>query len=164
MRSNPSELSVTTTPRRLALGHPRLPYHADSPDVTISHLKSHRLGRFPDQTLATVLTICERMKQSGNGVKTAVEPYGHAVRRNPVSPISTDRIVRTEIGGLPPTEEHRRVGTLAKGLEGAPGVHFNPVDIESIESTRIGRGEGFEPATPWSRTRFHSLLKSIKTC
>jgi hypothetical protein len=33
-----------------------------------------------DQTLATILTICELMKQSGNGVKVAVEAYEHAMK------------------------------------------------------------------------------------
>jgi hypothetical protein len=33
-----------------------------------------------DQTLATILTICELMKQSGNGVNTAVEAYERAMK------------------------------------------------------------------------------------
>jgi hypothetical protein len=51
-----------------------------------------------DQTLATILTICKLMKQSGNGVKTAVEAYEHAMKEV----IQYRRSVgQTEIGGLP---------------------------------------------------------------
>jgi hypothetical protein len=54
-----------------------------------------------DQTLATILTICDLMKQSGNGVKTAVESYQHAMKQV----IQYRRSVgQTEIGGLPPVE------------------------------------------------------------
>jgi hypothetical protein len=54
-----------------------------------------------DQTLATILTICELMKQSGNGVKTAVEAYEHAMKEV----IQYRRSVgQTEIGGLPRVE------------------------------------------------------------
>lgn len=51
-----------------------------------------------DQTLATILTICELMKQSGNGVKTAVEAYEHAMKEVIQYRRSTGQ---TEIGGLP---------------------------------------------------------------
>ena len=54
-----------------------------------------------DQTRATILTICEHMKQSGNGVKTAVEAYGHAMKEV----IQYRRSVgQSEIGGLPRVE------------------------------------------------------------
>jgi hypothetical protein len=51
-----------------------------------------------DQTLATILTICELMKQSENGVKTAVDAYERAMK----DVIQYRRSVgQTEIGGLP---------------------------------------------------------------
>ncbi len=51
-----------------------------------------------DQTLATILTICELMKQSGNGVKTAVDACERAMK----DVIQYRRSVgQTEIGGLP---------------------------------------------------------------
>jgi hypothetical protein len=51
-----------------------------------------------DQTLATILTICELMKQSGNGVKTAVEAYEHALKEV----VQYRRSIGlTEVGGLP---------------------------------------------------------------
>jgi hypothetical protein len=54
-----------------------------------------------DQTLATILTICELLKQNGNGVKTAVEAYDHAMKEV----IQYRRSVgQTEIGGLPQSE------------------------------------------------------------
>jgi hypothetical protein len=54
-----------------------------------------------DQTLATILTICELIKQNGNGVKTAVEAYDRAMKEV----IQYRRSVgQTEIGGLPQVE------------------------------------------------------------
>jgi hypothetical protein len=54
-----------------------------------------------DQTLATILTICELMKQGGNGVKTAVEAYEHAMKEV----IQYRRSIGlTELGGLPQVE------------------------------------------------------------
>lgn len=54
-----------------------------------------------DQTLATILTICELMKQRANGVKTAVEVYDHAMKEV----IQYRRSAGlTEIGGLPSVE------------------------------------------------------------
>jgi hypothetical protein len=51
-----------------------------------------------DQTLATILTICELMEQSENGVKTAVDAYERAMK----DVIQYRRSVgQTEIGGLP---------------------------------------------------------------
>ena len=54
-----------------------------------------------DQTLATILTICELMKQGGNGVKTAAETYEHAMKEV----IQYRRSIGlTEVGGLPQVE------------------------------------------------------------
>jgi hypothetical protein len=51
-----------------------------------------------DQTLATILTICELMKQRENGVQTAVEAYEHALEEV----IQYRQSVGlTEVGGLP---------------------------------------------------------------
>jgi hypothetical protein len=66
----------------MTLGNSRLPHHTDRPNATISHLKSHGLGSHipDDETVVTILTICELMKQSGNGVNTAVEAYERAMK------------------------------------------------------------------------------------
>jgi hypothetical protein len=51
-----------------------------------------------DQTLATILTICELMRRSENCVKTAVDAYERAMR----DVIQYRRSIgQTEIGGLP---------------------------------------------------------------
>ena len=51
-----------------------------------------------DQTLATILTICELMRRSENGVKTAVDAYDRAMK----DVIHYRRSVgQTELGGLP---------------------------------------------------------------
>jgi hypothetical protein len=51
-----------------------------------------------DQTLATILTICELMRGSENGVKTAIDAYERAMKEV----IQYRRSVgQTEIGGLP---------------------------------------------------------------
>jgi hypothetical protein len=50
-----------------------------------------------DQTLATILTICELMRRSENGVKAAVEAYERAMKD-----VQYRRSVGlTEVGGLP---------------------------------------------------------------
>ena len=51
-----------------------------------------------DQTLATILTICELMKQGGNDVKTAVAVYERAMKDVIQYRRSTGQ---TEVGGLP---------------------------------------------------------------
>jgi hypothetical protein len=51
-----------------------------------------------DQTLATILTICELIRHSGTGAKTAVEVYERAMD----DVIQYRRSVGlTEVGGLP---------------------------------------------------------------
>ena len=51
-----------------------------------------------DQTLATILAICDLMKHNGNGVKTAVEAYERAMRE--VIKYRRSKGL-TEVGGVP---------------------------------------------------------------
>jgi predicted HTH transcriptional regulator len=51
-----------------------------------------------DQTLATILAICDLMKQDGSGVKTAVEAYQRAMKQ--VIEYRQSKGL-TEVGGLP---------------------------------------------------------------
>jgi len=51
-----------------------------------------------DQTLATILTVCELMRHSESGVETAIETYERAMK----DVIQYRRSVgQTEVGGLP---------------------------------------------------------------
>ena len=51
-----------------------------------------------DQTLATILTVCELMRHSGSGVETAIETYERAMK----DVMQYRRSVgQTEVGGLP---------------------------------------------------------------
>jgi hypothetical protein len=51
-----------------------------------------------DQTLAMILTVCELVRQSGSGVKTAIDVYERAMK----DVIQYRRSVgQTEVGGLP---------------------------------------------------------------
>jgi hypothetical protein len=51
-----------------------------------------------DQTLATILTICDLVRRNGTSVQTAVEAYEHAMKEV----IEYRRSVgQTELGGLP---------------------------------------------------------------
>ena len=52
-----------------------------------------------DQTLATILTICDLMKQKESGVKTALEAYQRAM--NEIIEYRQSKGL-TEVGGLPP--------------------------------------------------------------
>jgi hypothetical protein len=84
----------------MTLGRLGFPQRMDGPDRTIPHLitwsKEHLMP--DDQTLATILTICELMRQSATGVKTAVEAYERAMK----DVIQYRRSVgQTEVGGLP---------------------------------------------------------------
>jgi hypothetical protein len=47
-------------------------------------------------------------------------------------------------------------------VAGVPGlIPGGPAHrLQTIEN--IGRGRGFEPPTPWSRTRFNDLLKRVE--
>jgi hypothetical protein len=51
-----------------------------------------------DQTLATILTVCELMRQSGSGVRTAIETYERAMKDVMQYRRSAGQ---TEVGGLP---------------------------------------------------------------
>ena len=51
-----------------------------------------------DQTLATILAICDLMKHDGDGVKSAVEAYERAMRE--VQQYRRSQGL-TEVGGVP---------------------------------------------------------------
>ena len=51
-----------------------------------------------DQTLATILAVCELMRQSGSGVRTAIETYERAMKDVMQYRRSAGQ---TEVGGLP---------------------------------------------------------------
>jgi predicted HTH transcriptional regulator len=53
-----------------------------------------------DQTLATILAICDLMKQNGSGVETAVAAYQRAMKQ--VIEYRQSKGL-TEVGGLPAT-------------------------------------------------------------
>jgi hypothetical protein len=51
-----------------------------------------------DQTLATILAICDLMRHNGTGVRTAIDAYEHAMKEV----MEYRRSVgETELGGLP---------------------------------------------------------------
>jgi hypothetical protein len=51
-----------------------------------------------DQTLATILAICDLMKRNGNTVRTAIEAYERAMKEVMEYRRSAGE---TEVGGLP---------------------------------------------------------------
>jgi hypothetical protein len=51
---------------------------------------------------------------------------------------------------------------LVASFNGCKGSHVYLHQV--IESKRLVGKRGFEPPTPWSRTRFNRLAKSIESC